>query len=471
MSAPRSVRTEAASMTSTVTYWSYAGSDGLSLYRSTDGVDYSVVTAAILSTDTSYTDTDLDPGIKYWYKLSDDVGATFSSVVTVYTHFCVDQMLNRTFSLPRFDGDAQQAADLNAMAERIEKALGQIEMNPGQCVACVEDGAVVIDCSDGCRDWYVIADEDVNSISIQRCGNTGPAVTFVVPSSTTVGICGFPAGWGFTGDECTEAPISGGTAGRFVNIFGVGGVGGGSGSPPLGKSSSSGAPGTGGGGGKGGAACDCVPGKQGELTIKCCTDNCSLSCQGNKTLQVKVCGGVGPYTWSKTGSGFKYKGTGDESTDTTTATGKSVTIRPIVNTGSAVAGSAYAKCIIAAGCGHTIGSTHADGATAASYGCNDVLIACPVIVACAATVFCLLEAGCACGTHDGHPLTGGGVVDCGCTGSAGQECSKAQTRGTMSDLRTAQMITDGCTPCGLNDGGIVTVTDATGVSVSVTVKS
>jgi len=181
VAAPTSVRAEATSISTTVLRWSYSGSSGLAVYRSTDGSAYTLVDSSVLSTATSFTDTGLETGTKYWYKISDDLGSTFSSVVTVYTHFCPDQFNNQVFNLPRFDGDEQQADNLNAMAERIERVLGDSFNDPDTCAACPVDGAVIIDCTDGCRDFYVVADADINSISIQRCGAQLPPITLCVP--------------------------------------------------------------------------------------------------------------------------------------------------------------------------------------------------------------------------------------------------------------------------------------------------
>jgi hypothetical protein len=40
----------------------------------------------------------------------------------------------------------------------------------------------------------------------------------------------------------------------------------------------------------------------------------------------------------------------------------------------------------------------------------------------------------------------------------------------MVDKRTAQMITDGCNPCGLQAGSTVTVTDSLGTQVTIILR-
>lgn len=471
MAAPTSVTVEAQSMTTTVLRWAYSGSLFISVYRSTDGASYSNI-ATLIDSELEYEDTELAAGTKYWYKLSDDVGSTFSSVVTVYTHFCADQNAGKAFYLPRFDqGQDDQSSKLNDMAERVEAAVGNNTF-PESCIVCPSGGAVVIDCTDACNSFVVVADTDVNSFTINRCGNKEPNITVYVPPNTTVGVCGFPPGYGFTGNECTEAPLSGGDKGRSFGIGSGGGAGGGAGglsSPGLPKTKTGGG---GSGGGVGGTGCECVPGNSNELTLKCCSDDCSLNCATTKSLRIKVCGGIGPYDFEHTGSiGFKKPDGTSEDTrtvDPSAGDNPEVTVIPPTNSGSAVAGSAYQKC-------HYYEGRASCGAAATLglygslvYGCDDVLDSCTT-------------------TPTGCPAAGTftqGDMECI---SALSGCNKPECTGDLSgpgpvgcnagiyamlavdDMRTAGMITDGCAPCGLQAGSTVTVTDSTGVSVSITV--
>ena len=59
----------------------------MGVFRSTDGIAYTRVGDVLVGT-TSFTDEGLAADTKYWYKLSDDGGSTFSSVVTVVTQDC-----------------------------------------------------------------------------------------------------------------------------------------------------------------------------------------------------------------------------------------------------------------------------------------------------------------------------------------------------------------------------------------------
>ena len=195
MAAPTSVRVEATSISTTTLKWTYAGSNNLGIFRSTNGTDYTLI-ATELSTVTSYSDTDLDTGTKYWYKISDDNEATFSDVVTVVTHSCpatTEQIKGST--LPKFPTDDSITAErLNELIRRLEDGLSGVKIAPDNCITCPTDGAVVVDCTNGCNNWTVIADQHINSVSINWCDQFNGTIKFVVPPNETWGICGFPAG-------------------------------------------------------------------------------------------------------------------------------------------------------------------------------------------------------------------------------------------------------------------------------------
>ena len=478
MAAPTSVTVEAQSMTTTVLRWAYSGTVQVRVHRSTDNVSFSEVTAtnSVSRVDpgtTEFIDIDLAAGTKYYYKLSED-GASFSSTVSTYTHFCADQNAGKAFYLPRFDqGQEDQSSRLNDMAERVEAALGNNTF-PGACIVCPADGAVVIDCTDGCNSFLVVADTDINSFTINRCGSIEPVVDVYVPPGTTVGVCGFPPGYGFTGNECTESPISGGDDGRTLR-FGSGGPAGGAGgaggsTPGLPKSGSANG---GSGGGAGGTSCECVPGRNNELTLKCCTADCSLGCGGSNELVIKVCGGIGPYAFTQTGSVEFKQADGSTSTTQTVDPKKAasqVKVVPPENSGSGESGTAYRKDYVScSSCSATPGQCSGTGQhyvpVSDLYGCNDQFLSTTNTSNCS----------------DGFPATLPVTTFTSCpslglptpavTGSNPPVCAGGACVRHDCDVRTAGMISAGCRPCGVQSGDVITVTDSTGVSVSITVKA
>jgi len=488
MAVPTELRVEATSISTTTLRWTYAGSNNLGIFRSTNGTDYTLI-ATVLSTVTSYDDIDLDTGTKYWYKITDDDSATFSSVVTVYTHSCPTTLQNTAAnSLPKFPTDDSITADrLNELIRRLEDGLAGVVIAPDRCITCPTDGAIVIDCTNGCNNWSVIADQDINSISINWCEQFDGSIDFIVPPNETWGICGFPQGFGFTGDECTESPISGGPSGTTAtagwNGTGNSGAGSASGSTtggPKGDANKTGdRAGVGGGGqsaGAGGGGCTCIPGVNGDLFLKSCTPRNSIDCVSTKTLKLVACGGKGPYTWSKTGTIVLSATTGN----TTTAT-------PAANAGSGVAGDAYSLY------GKFTGGSA--GACAAFYHkqkfkCDDSksgsrtedtcgagttlpeVPACtsgPNITSCSqmTCVACSFHATTVCtGVQSDCPLPClAPITDCKvCISAASPDGS------LVCDTRSVAMANAGCNPCGVStNGATVSVTDALGTVVTIVV--
>ena len=478
MAAPSALRAEAQSVSSIILVWvSGSGSDNLvDIYRSTDGVSYSAVSEnVVLETALTFTDTNLATGTKYWYKISNDSGITFSSVVTVYTHFCAEQNAGQAFQLPRFDeGMADQSSSLNDMAERVERAIGDQVIAPATCIVCPSDNTVVIDCTDGCNSFLVIADQDINSFSITRCEGSPPTVNVYVPPGITVGICGFPAGFGYSGDECKESPISGGTLGKTVGVAGGSNTGGSIPGLPPARTGNLGGNSMGGGGGAGGATCECVPGEYNQLTIKCCTadpgEDCSLDCSGGKSVDIRVCGGVGPYVMTKTGS-VQYRkkdGTGSDTAELGNAGLPSkVTLQPPTNAAPATAGTAYrldyVTCSVCAAGHACFGAGQVAAYLSDLYGCNDQFISSTTTSDCgdgfAATIppayFTCCPSSCTDPSASGPPRI----------------CKAGACLEHMCDKRSAGMISAGCTPCALSAGSVVTATDASGVSVSISIKA
>ena len=454
MAAPTSPRVWAIGQTSTVLKWVYSGTAAIGVYRSVDGSAYTLISSVSAAAQT-YTDTDLTPGTKYWYKLSDDVGVTFSSVVTVKTHECGDVVSKRRrgFALPRFKKTGSTANKQNRMVRDIEDVIEKRTGNQEPCVACITDGAIVIDCSQDCDCWDVDVDADINSITFLNCSGEDPCIRFRVPPGVTRGICGFPqghsTGFGFGGDECTQTPINGGTSGRTMT---------------TGKKPPRSNPGSGSrGGGAGGSGCECIPGTKGQLTVKCCTADCSMNCSSTKTLQIKICGGSPPY--SITGSaGLGIKKVNGDAAGTGITAGMPINVTPPTNSGSAVAGTAYIdqlyRCTACTSGACSVNNTgqHFD------VGCDDVVDGCfqPADG----------HSHCSPSNPGAAAMTcsaGGGIAPCLPEGT--QTCP-----GTMGncvhvtcDDRTAPMIAGGCNPCGVSASNkTVTVTDAQGVSVITT---
>lgn len=469
MAAPTSVRVEAVSQASTKLRWAYTGGNTVGVYISTNGTDYTLI-ETIASGTLIFTDEDLTAATKYWYKLSDDVGSTFSDVVTVWTHECFGTGANNDMGLmPRFgEEDDDWASPLNEMAERIENALGR-QLDPEECAACPDDGRVVIDCSNGCTKWVIIADEDINSISIQWCEEG--IIDVVVPPGTDVGICGWPAGFGFTGDECNEAPMSGGDDGRTASVPSSGGGANPSRSKPgTGKKpKKQPSPSTGGGGGGG---CVCTPGSKNQLTVKCCTSNCSIACSSTKKLELRACGGNPPYTWSASAG------------TVSPLTGVKTTLTPPANAGSAVAGVAYRR--YGKFNSSSAGSCSTDYIRS-SYLCSDAEGGASCVTnTCSPTEACNGDDVSNCSQFDCVPgctlnptLTCNGAQLCPAQcGSAESTCKFCQSNCTdvqrgsfVCDIRTVDMINAGCAPCGVAmNGATVTCTDSIGTAVVTTIK-
>ena len=244
-----------------------------------------------------------------------------------------------------------------------------------------------------------------------------------------------------------ELPIVGGSSGRIVreNIRNGYNINGNSGRSKSGNGTT--------GGNQGGAAnsygsCTCTPASDGGMRIVSCTragganKSNSLGCQNAaKGLIALVCGGRGPYTWSKTGS-VVLSGT----------TGTNITVTPPTNSGSGVAGTAYKKY---GGRCDSGGGAPVDcaGATwlqnrAASYDCNDTLTsACGTVSTTVAANSCVTA-----------PINIGSNA---CASVSPCHDGATCTYGTC-DNRSALMISGGCNPCGVQAGATVTVTDATG---------
>jgi hypothetical protein len=462
MAAPTDVRVEAIGIADTDIRWTYPGTGDIGVYRSTDGAAYTLIDT--VSNVTLYSDSGLTLATKYWYKLSDDFGSTFSSVVTVWTHSCAGPVSDgaSTTNLPPFLGDDGITAErLNEMERRIEAGLNGVNVASDACAACPVEGAVAVDCSSGCNNWVIVADQDINSVSINWCDQFDGTIDFIVPPGTTVGIGGFPAGFGFSGDEAHKAKLSGGSTGRRMGLsFAGGGSGGGQLSPGGSRSS----PQTNNTKSKGGSGCNCSP-RAGALTIKSCTANNSLTCETTKSLKLIACGGRAPYTWSKTGS-----------VELSASTGARTTVTPTANGGSTVPGTAYSKFICGFSEAHSGGTTHSSGGTWATYNCDDSFNACTGVSPGTTNneTLAYFSNTQSCRIHAGHALTpciALSSVTCGVIAATGTECATARAKGAVNDHRSGGMIGSGCAPCGIAAAGAtVTVEDALGQQATIALR-
>lgn len=211
--------------------------------------------------------------------------------------------------------------------------------------------------------------------------------------------------------------------------------------PPTGSG------GSGGGGGQ--APINDLTGGGG--TINCLT--------GDSTVPIFVNGGVGPYTWSTTLGSLGAS---------TTSTGSN-TLGPSTNTGSSVSGTAAGKCVkycrtfIFCSC-KAWGCDGSEVQACSETGCSTICTAAGINCSCAdcgscPNISCCLPAFTSC-------------VSCCDTPQVDSGCACLNSHGTTVDLRTAQMISDGCNPCitQFMNSPVVTVTDSRGNSISFSVE-
>lgn len=271
MPVPTNVRVESNNPLSTIFRWDYSGSDPLHIYKSTDGSSYGYIESLDTAT-REWTDTDVTAGTRYWYKVTDDE-VSYSDAVNVTTHVAATGIVNKTgLSL----SDATDLEDLKLQLQAHEQNQNPVD----PCVVCPENGALVFDCSFGCIKFEAVASEDINSISIVGCPPLQcPEIDIIIPPDTTREICGWPTACGHEGDECFDAPISGGTEGKTLDQEGQTYQGYGR---RLGRSSGG-----------------CNPGAGNALTVV--ADPTSISC--NTPVRLEACGGIPPYSWSISGAG------------------------------------------------------------------------------------------------------------------------------------------------------------------------
>jgi hypothetical protein len=408
-------------------------------------VSFTLLEAGVAAGLQNYEDTtNLQPQTKYYYSITQDSGSTFSNDVFVYTHACGDSHAAARNQIRNFDGFTVAEEDkLNEFSatteERLNKTFfqGSTASPWDPCIVCPVEGSIIIDCNLGCEEFEVRPEEDINSITILGCGDICPPINFLIPPNLDIGICGWPPECNYSGDECFEAPIPGGTRGRRATTGGpsFGGYGGAGGHP----------------GGSNQPECPCP---SSTLSIICCEDSnneCVPQCGESGCIKFRICGGRGPYSVSST-------------IGSVTGGGGGVYLLCYSSEQVDVPGTAYTKQSI---CEFGLGAT---SCRKDSFGCLGQLLS-------------QGDAG------DASCADALGLGECtqGCTGAGVAarvshplpNCEGLPKIGNITlcatnypqgicDKRSQNMIDAGCNPCELVlNGAIITVTDATGNSASV----
>lgn len=218
------IRAESIRFDQATVRYDYAGAASITLWRSTDDVTYSQV-VSIPSDYGSYPtlyDGEVSSDTLYYYKLSDDAGATKTAAVTVkiQRQFPSLDTGNKAIGLPSFsDEEDVSSGNVDRMRSDLQDWInGDYAANPRrECVVCPSNGSLVLDCSDGCYSFRVKDADiaDINSISV-NCEKLD--ISFDIPEGTTTEICGWPEDSGFGGDECFQQPISSPSSRSYVTI-------------------------------------------------------------------------------------------------------------------------------------------------------------------------------------------------------------------------------------------------------------
>ncbi len=87
------------------------------------------------------------------------------------------------------------------MALKLETKHNQ-NVQDQTCVACPANGAVELDCT-RCNRFRITTDVDINSITLQSCGDIGSVDVEVLNTGTnTITVCGLPDTTGCPETDC-----------------------------------------------------------------------------------------------------------------------------------------------------------------------------------------------------------------------------------------------------------------------------
>lgn len=395
--------------------------------------------------------------------------------------------------LPRLEGGEEVIEKYNEMVQQVEDRFNLLNRND-PIVACVTNGAIVIDCNQGGQ-YEVDLTTDVNSITFKNCNTPGKEVNvrFRNIGTVCVDISGWPAGvvCSSCGSAASPTELCPGetisrdfgmnrfgtpvetndtSGGAFTTCFlecvkaaisGGGGVE--SAIVSCGESCQEGAVGGGGGGGAEAGLCECAVDdiEENLLKVEVCTE---LNCEDTAPkLELRVCGGVPPYEWAINGGDGALSGYYDNS----------ITVTPKDSVNNFEGTEAFRQCysrgtpfVCEDSCGFRL-SVH--------YDCDGVLLACsnpatdgvgcPGCV-CEDIICCDSDAaGCA-EWCPNIPVCDADTEQC--PGGSGSISSALKVAPSCAiERRTQAMIDDGCNPCVQQmDGVTVTVTDKDGTQVT-----
>lgn len=388
--------------------------------------------------------------------------STYTEPETVVVQVCdSDTGFSKEMILPRFAGEEDDPNSitkfLDEQAEIIEDKYNSQVAREAPCEICVTTGSIVLDCGK-CVHFEVAADADINSISFINCV-AGDELDILFRASKDVNISGWPSD--FTCPTCGTASsptaISSGNVFRRRLTFGGGGS-------PIERDvedvEEKGSVGGGGGGAAQTGLCPCTPDDGDLLTVAICTE---MDCDDTEPkIELTACGGTAPYTWTITG--------GETPTQTDSGIGGLNTkIEPPTNTTPGTSGDAFSR-----GHSETLLDHDLVCRTAWTFGAlyNCAGVKTGNCVQRTTSAIGDMPVTCESASHAPHLACAGSSFpsQCGFTCREDGGCDPCEQR--TVDLRTAQMITDGCKPCSATmEGMIVTVTDAVGAVVSTVVRT